>query len=573
MLKLQTTDRGYHEGIAGGIPPGTRYVYRLDEMKERPDPASLFQPEGVHNPSQVVDTSAFAWNDQQWQGKPLEAYIIYEVHVGAYSPAGTFDALLPYLAELKELGVTALELMPVAQFPGSRNWGYDGVHPFAVQNSYGGPEGLQRLVDACHAHGLAVVLDVVYNHLGPEGNYLNDFGPYFTGRYHSPWGDAVNFDGEQSDEVARFFLENALYWVRDFHIDALRLDAIHGIIDRNARPFLQLLGEAVGSFAQEAGRKIYLIAESDLNDVHYIEPVARGGYGLDAQWSDDFHHALHTLLTGESTGYYLDFGRLDQMAKALTEGYVYSGEYSAHRRCRHGNPSRQIPASRFVVCAQNHDQVGNRLLGERLRSLVSMEAAKVAAGMVILSPFIPLLFMGEEWGEKAPFQYFTSHSDRDLITAVRRGRREEFASFGWQGDPPDAQAESTFLACKLDHTLKQSGDHQTLRDFYRELIRLRKSLPALAQLSKEHLEVRCFEKERTLQIRRWYESNQVLVVVNFSDKPQSGLLAPGKWQKRLDSADRRWGGPGTSLPLSFDSASETSIRLSPESVLVWERMG
>ena len=575
LIRLQRTDKGYHEGIAEGIRPGARYVYCLDGNKARPDPASRFQPEGVHEASQIIDPRAFQWKDASWLGLLLEDYVIYEVHVGTYTTEGTFDTIIPYLDGLKELGVTALELMPVAQFPGSRNWGYDGVYPFAVQNSYGGPEGLRRLVNACHERELAVVLDVVYNHLGPEGNYLADFGPYFTDQYRSLWGQALNFDGPESDEVVRFFTENALYWLRDFHIDALRLDAIHGIVDCNAQPFLRLLAQAVSEFAEQSGRKMYLMAESDLNDVRYIQPAESGGYGLDAQWSDDFHHAIHALLTGEQSGYYLDFGGIEHLGKALEEGFVYSGQYSGYRRRRHGNSSRQIPARQFVVFAQNHDQVGNRIFGDRLNTLVSFEASKLAAGMVILSPYIPLLFMGEEWGETAPFQYFTSHSDAALIEAVRRGRRDEFAAFRWKGEPPDPQDKATFLRCTLDHSLIQSEPHRTLHEFYQELIRLRKSLRAFSRLSKEQMEVRVFEKEKVLQVRRWYEGDEALIAANFSDEPRAIVMAGpgGNWHKRLDTADRRWRGPGSTVPSTLSSNGETDLNLYPKSFIVFQRAG
>ena len=410
LLPLKKAEAGYFHGVLERVEPGARYFYRLDGTRERPDPASRFQPEGVHGPSQVIEPD-FPWTDQGWCGLGLPAYVIYEIHVGAFTPAGTFEAVIPHLAELKELGITALELMPVAQFPGRRNWGYDGVFPYAVQNSYGGPAGLKRLVDACHRHGLAVILDVVYNHLGPEGNYLGDYGCYFTDRYRTPWGEAVNFDGPHSDEVRRFFIENALYWIGDCHIDALRLDALHAIFDQSPQPFLAELAEAVHAQAEGLNRRVHLMAESDLNDVRLIRPPELGGYGLDAHWNEDFHHALHTLLTGEQGGYYEDFGRLAQLAKAFREGFVYSGQYSPYRRRRHGSSSRGLPGQRFIVFAQNHDQVGNRLLGDRLTRLVSFEALKLAAGAMILSPFLPLLFMGEEYGEVAPFHYFISHSD------------------------------------------------------------------------------------------------------------------------------------------------------------------
>lgn len=402
--RVATLDRGgqgYHHGVLEGVERGSLYVYRLDGGPERADPASRSQPQGVHGPSEVVDPQ-FPWEDVSWVGPRLQDYILYELHVGTFTREGTFDAIIPHLTDLRELGVTAIELMPVAQFPGTRNWGYDGVFPFAVQDSYGGPAGLKRLVNACHREGLAVVLDVVYNHLGPEGNTLGDFGPYFSERYRSPWGPALNFDGPGSDEVRRFFIENALAWITDYHVDALRLDALHAILDLSAYPFLAELAAAVRERAARLHRRVYLIAESDLNDPKLVRPPEVGGYGLDAQWNDDFHHALHALLTGERTGYYEDFGTVAHLARAFTEGYVYTGQYSVYRRRRHGVPARALPAHAFAVFAQNHDQVGNRMRGERLSALVPFEALKLAAAVVLLSPYLPLLFMGEEYGETAP---------------------------------------------------------------------------------------------------------------------------------------------------------------------------
>jgi maltooligosyltrehalose trehalohydrolase len=509
--------------------------------------------------------SSFAWEDGSWSGPPLEDYVIYELHVGTFTPQGTFDAIIPHLSQLKELGVTAIELMPVAQFPGDRNWGYDGVHLFAVQNSYGGPGGLKRLVSACHSQGLAVVLDVVYNHLGPEGNYLADFGPYFTNRYQTPWGLAINFDGSGSDEVRRFYIENALHWITEFHIDALRLDALHAVFDYSAQPFLEELASAVHQQADLLGREVYLFAESDRNDPRLIRPRELGGYGLDAHWNDDFHHALHTLLTGERFGYYQDFGSLEDLAKALREGFIYSGQYSTYRQRRHGASSRDVPAHRFVVFAQNHDQVGNRMAGERLSQLASFEELKLAAGVICLSPFIPLLFMGEEYGETAPFQYFISHSDPALVEAVRRGRREEFAAFAWQGEPPDPADEATFLRCKLDHALRREGHHQVLLEFYREMLRLRKELPALARLSKEQLEVAVYEKENVLFLRRWDGESQVFAVFNFSEAPATVTLPipVGRWRRELDSADERWQGSGSSVPDLLQSDGQLMLALNP----------
>ena len=362
-----------------------------------------------------------------------------------------------------------------------------------------------------------------------------------------PWGQALNFDGPDSDEVVRFFTENALYWVRDFHIDALRLDAIHGIVDRNAQPFLRLLAQSVHEFARRAGRKIYLIAESDFNDARYVESPEVGGYGIDAQWTDDFHHALHAVITGEQSGYYLDFGKLAHLENAFREGFVYSGQFSAYRRRRHGNSSRHIPAQKFVVFSQNHDQVGNRLFGDRLSTRVSFEALKLAAGMVILSPYIPLLFMGEDWGEQVPFQYFTSHSDAALVDAVRRGRQAEFASFCWQGRPPDPQDEATFLRSKLDHSRRHTGWHQIIRGLYQELINLRRTLPGLARPHKQRLEAHVLDQEKVFWIRRWSDTGQAVIAANFGRQANSVLLAVpgGRWRKVLDSADQRWGGAGS----------------------------
>jgi maltooligosyltrehalose trehalohydrolase len=562
---------GYHAASVDGVAPGSRYFYRLDN-KDYPDPASRFQPEGVHSPSQVVNLD-FPWSDRGWDGLPLRQYIIYELHVGSFTPEGTFAAIIPLLDELKELGITAIELMPVAQFPGSRNWGYDGVFPFAVQNSYGGPTELKRLVNACHQRQMAVVLDVVYNHLGPEGNYFPNFAPYFTDRYRTPWGPALNLDGPESDHVRGYFIENALYWLEEFHIDALRLDALHAILDISALPFLEELSASVKRLAGRLKRRVYLIGESDANDRRLVLPRERGGYGLDAQWHEGFHHALHVLLTGEKNGYYQDFGQMRHLVRALREGFVYSGQYSVYRRRRHGSSSRDIPAERFVVFAQNHDQVGNRMMGERLSQLVSFAGLKLAAGVVLLSPFIPLIFMGEEYGETAPFPYFTSHADAALIEAVRKGRREEFAAFGWRGKPPDPQDEETFRSARLNHKLRHEGQHRVLRDFYRELIKLRREVPALASLNKDTSEVIGYEKPRLMYLRRWCQGSQTAIVFNFGDAPAPAVfpVPAGRWQKRLDSAEASWLGGGSRLPGEFYSVGEATLTLEPESLVLFTR--
>jgi maltooligosyltrehalose trehalohydrolase len=568
-VPLAKDGQGYHQAIVDGIEPGSQYFYRIDGQKERPDPASRYQPQGIHGPSQVVD-SYFPWEDQDWSGLPLAEYFIYELHVGTYTPEGTFGAIIPHLDELKDLGITAVEIMPVAQFPGNRNWGYDGVYPFAVQNSYGGPEGLKHLVNTCHQKGLAVILDVVYNHLGPEGNHSAEFGPYFTDRYKTPWGAALNLDGAYSDEVRRFFIENARYWLNDFHIDALRLDALHAILDISACPFIEELAASFHEKAKQLKRQAYLIGESAANDVRLIKSRELGGYGLDAQWNDDFHHSLHVLLTAEQTGYYQDFGQLQHLVTAFQEGFVYSGQYSPYRQRRHGISSRDIPAHRLVVFAQNHDQVGNRAQGERLSQLVSFEALKVAAGIVLLSPFIPLIFMGEEYGETAPFLYFVSHSEPELVEAVRKGRRLEFAAFQWPGELPDPQDESTFRQAKLNHELKSQGHHHVLLEFYKELIRLRRGIPALANLSKDALDIKGDEENKTIFLHRWKGSDEAIAVFNFSDSSLSiSLPIPeGQWRKHLDSAEERWQGSGSVVP-DLISPLAGNLNMAPESFVLF----
>jgi maltooligosyltrehalose trehalohydrolase len=487
---------------------------------------------------------------------------MYEIHIGTFTAKGTFDAALSRIDDLSELGINAIEIMPVAQFPGERNWGYDGVYPFAVQNSYGGPEGLRMFVNECHRKGIAVILDVVFNHLGPEGNYLWDYGPYFTDHYKTPWGQAINFDGPHSNAVREYFIENALYWLRDFHIDALRLDAIHGIYDISAKPFLSHLSERVEQFSREQGRKYYLVAESDLNNAFVAKPSLSGGYGLDSLWCDDFHHSLHSLITGESNGYYVDFGKVEHLAKSLNEGFVYSGQYSIFRNRNHGNSSADLPADRLVVFAQNHDQVGNRLQGERLSGLVSFEALKLAAGTVILSPYVPLLFMGEEYGETAPFLYFISHSDQGLIEGVRQGRRKEFETLDRHEEFPDPYSTDTFVKSTIQWEKKDQGSNMTLLNFYRELIRLRKTVPSLSHSERNCLSVRSDAVNKIIVIQRWKDSNHTLMILNFNQSDITiGNLAGGKkWEKVLVSSDENWDGPGSTLLSSIAADEEVLIR-------------
>jgi len=413
----------------------------------------------------------------------------------------------------------------------------------------------------------------VYNHIGPEGNYLAQFGPYFTDRYKTPWGPALNFDDAYSDEVRHFFISNALEWITDYHFDALRLDAVHAILDHSALNFLEELAECVHEQGTALNRRVYVIAESALNDTRIIRPSELGGYGLDAQWNDDFHHCVHTLLTREREGYYVDFGDFQHMAHAFSEGFVYAGRYSVNRGRRHGNSSRGIPSSKFVVFAQNHDQVGNRMLGERLAQLVSFDACKLAASIVLLSPFIPLLFMGDEYGETAPFQYFVSHSDETLIAAVRRGRKEEFASFKWRGEPPDPQDEKTFIRSRLNHNLKNEPRHRTLLQYNKELIQLRKTLPALRCLSKEKMDVVSFEQDCVLAVRRWSGDNEILSIFNFRDCEVHLIqsIPYGVWRKRLDSHDHRWMGSGSRNPDIMESLPNNSLTLQPYGVLLFEK--
>jgi maltooligosyltrehalose trehalohydrolase len=542
-------------------------MFRLDGEVERPDPAAKLQSNGVHGPSRVVDL-AFDWQDVAWRGVPLHSHVIYELHVGTFSRAGTFAAVVPELGRLKKLGVTAIELMPVAQFPGGRNWGYDGVYPFAAQDTYGGPKGLQRLVDECHRAGLAVILDVVYNHLGPEGNYLASFGPYFTDRYRTPWGAALNFDGPECEGVRAFFMRNALMWLDEFHIDGLRLDAAHAIIDRSAQPFLEELADAVRVRGEKLGRHLYLIAESDLNDPRLVRPSTLGGHGLDAMWCDDFHHAAHVLLTGEKAGYYADYGRIEDMAQAWRWAMVNPGGYSEFRQRRHGRPAPDFRPDQGVICLQNHDQIGNRLLGERLTALVGFEQQKLAAGLLCLAPFIPLLFMGEEYGETAPFQYFVDHGDERLLKSIRHGRSEEFKSFGWTTDAPDPSSPETLERCVLQPELRHSGKHAVLYRLYETLLRLRSVIAPRVLQARAEDDTVAFEAQHVLFVRR---EGRLWMAFSFSDRTEHVRLPvpPGPWERLVSSSDSEWQGPGTPLPESLESNGELSVELQPHSFVCY----
>ncbi len=563
---LSPGERRYFTGTLP-VRAGARYLVVPDDKDGRPDPASRLQPEGVHGPSEVID-SVFPWNDKKWRGLPLNEYVIYELHVGTFSDQGTFDGAAAHLDELKDLGITAIEIMPVAQFPGRRNWGYDGVLPFAVQNSYGGPVALKRLVDACHSRGIAAILDVVYNHMGPEGNYLGEFGPYFTEKYKTPWGPAVNVDEAHSDEVRRFFIENALEWITDYHFDALRLDAVHGILDTSARPFLAELSDAVAERARKLRREIFLIAESDLNDVRMISPVGQGGMGMHSQWTDDFHHALHALLTREDSGYYRDYGRVAHLAQSFRHGYVYQGDYSAFRSRRHGNQPAGARDEQFVICMQNHDQIGNRMVGDRISALVDFERQKLAAAVVLLSPFVPLLFMGEEYAETQPFPYFVDHTDEKLITAVRQGRRNEFSSFAWKGEPPDPASEETFERARMRRP--QDTRQAAMRNYYRRLLQVRKEF-RLGRGTQSGRRVTAFDKAEGISI----VSPVVAIAFGFSDETHeiNFALPAGHWRKQLSSRADCWKGPGDDAPDQITSDGNVSFTLSGPTALLYTRAG
>jgi maltooligosyltrehalose trehalohydrolase len=546
---LERGARGVWSGTIARMAAGDDYRLRLDDDDALvPDPVSRHLPEGPHGPTRVVDPSAFRWTDGAWRGRTMAELVLYELHVGTFTEAGTFDGVAERLGDLAALGVTAIELMPVAQFPGTRNWGYDGVGLYAPQDSYGGPEGLRRLVDAAHRAGLAVVLDVVYNHLGPEGNYLGRFGPYFTDRYKTPWGAALNYDGEGSDEVRRFVIDNARHWVREYRLDGLRLDAVHSIFDFSARHLLEELADAVRTVGASQGRDGVVIAESDLNDPRLVRPPERGGYGLDAQWSDDFHHAVHAALTGERRGYYEDFGGVGPVAESLERRFVYAGRYSPHRGRRHGAPATDVPADRFVVSVQNHDQVGNRAAGDRFGTLLPQSSQRLAAALLLLSPYVPMIFMGEEWGETNPFQYFVSHGDPELADAVREGRRREFASFGWKGEVPDPLDPATFERSRLDWARRSRAPHDGILALYRDLLSLRRSEPALRPGAAE-IETRVDPSAGWVQLRLAPVRGggaELLAVFNFTegDSVSVPLRIPGSWRLLLSTDDAKYGGQG-----------------------------
>jgi maltooligosyltrehalose trehalohydrolase len=479
-IAMTRTERGFHVASEKGPSEGQLYAFRLDGGPERPDPCSLWQPREVDGPSAVISPRRFQWSDQSWNGVPRADLVFYEIHVGTFTAEGTFDAIIPRLKDLRDLGVTAVEIMPVGQFPGERNWGYDGVLPYAAQSTYGGPHGLHRLVDACHDHGLAIYLDVVYNHFGPEANYLAEFGPYFTDRYKTPWGAAINFDRAGCDAVRDFVLDNVRMWLEEFHLDGLRLDAADTIFDMGARHILLAIKEVADDAGRRRGWPAVLTAESDLNDPRLLYPQERGGFGLDVQWMDDYHHAAHAFLSGERHGYYSDFGEASQLASVLEHPYLYHWDYSPFRDRKHGARPEGLAGDRFVVFLQNHDQIGNRASGDRLNTLIRSPAQqRLGACYLLLSPYLPLLFMGEEYGEENPFPFFCSFRGEELVRAVRDGRRREYSARDGQSDVPDPDDPVTFASARLSWSWPAGSVRAGLRRLHQDLLTARREWPAL----------------------------------------------------------------------------------------------
>jgi maltooligosyltrehalose trehalohydrolase len=571
---MQKNGEGYFTVTIEAEQDALRYFYKPEGQKDYPDPASPYQPEGVHGPSQTVDHSAYQWQDREWKGMPLHEMVIYEIHVGTFTPEGTFEAIIPRLEALVQSGINTLELMPVSQFPGNRNWGYDGVYLYAVQNSYGGPQGLKKLVDACHQAGMAVLLDVVYNHVGPEGNYLSQFGPYFTHKYRTPWGDAINYDDAWSDGVREYFSNNAIYWMENYHIDGLRCDAIHAVFDNGAVHFWELTSEKIRALEAQTGKRFHLMAESDLNSPKVVKSPAVGGYGFDAQWLDDFHHALYVMLNPADKKRYYDFGAMEQLAKAYTDGFVHSGEWVKFRKRRHGASSAGIPGDKFVAFNLNHDQAGNRAGGERLCMLVNFERVKLAAAALLLAPYVPLLFMGEEYADDTPFFYFVSHSDKDLIKAVQEGRRDEFKDFGFDQEIPDPQSEDTFNRSKICWENRDKAHYKIIRQWHEELLQMRKKLAPLKNFDKASVEVVVISETALALMRQSADGNEkLLCLFNFAEEETAWHLPDRfcKGSKVLDSKESRWMMSATEdtrlAPSLLTSTRELSLQ--PLSVAVY----
>ncbi len=569
-LQLNKSDFGYWSLKTDKIINGDEYVFILDGDKNLSDPASLSQPKGVHGPSQAIDLNNFKWTDNDWNNLSLKNYLFYELHTGTFSNEGTFKGVEKKLDYLIDLGITAIEIMPVAQFPGDRNWGYDGVFPFAVQNTYGGSYSFQNLINLCHQKGLAVVLDVVYNHMGPEGNFFENFGKYFTEKYKTPWGSAINYDDAWCDEIRYFFIENVLMWFRDFHIDALRMDAVHAIKDFSPKHILEEIREKVNQLEKKTGKTHHLIIECDLNDKRFINQLSEGGYGIDAQWSDEFHHALRVTAGQEKKGYYMDFNGIKDLAKCYESAYVYTGQYSKERFKNFGTDPKNNPGEQFVVFSQNHDQIGNRMQGERTSKLNTFEMQKLLAAAVFISPFLPLLFMGEEICEPNPFLYFISHEDSELVEAVRKGRKEEFLHFHHDGEVPDPFSEETYNNSKIQWELINVEPHQTMFKYYQSLIKLRKENLVLNDFNRNNIKTNFNESDNTLVIERWNDQNSIICFMNFSEEIRSFTISDSqiKWIKIFDSADIKWKGNSTSPDIA---EINSIIQIQPESLTIYSK--
>jgi maltooligosyltrehalose trehalohydrolase len=574
VCELRPESGGYYSALVKDAAAGARYRFRLDGGHTYPDPSSRSQPDGVHGPSEVVDPGVFPWTDNAWDGLSPEALVIYELHIGTFTPEGTFDAAIRHLDDLRALGISAVEVMPVASFPGTRNWGYDGVALFAPAAPYGGPDGFRRFVDASHARGMGVILDVVYNHLGPEGNYLTAVtgGHFFTSRHRTPWGDAVNYDGPESGPVRDFIVQNALHWAHEYHIDGLRLDATHAILDDSPTHILREIADRLHALTPPR----VLIAEDDRNERRIVVPPDEGGFGFDAVWADELHHVLRRLAAGDSEGYFASYrGTIDEAVAALEQGWLYEGQYDEYHGAPRGTPPHGLAPRAFVHCLQNHDQVGNRAMGDRLTASVSLAVYRALSALLLLSPYTPLLWMGQEWAASTPFRYFTDHPE-PLGQAVTEGRREEFRHFSAFADPanrhriPDPQAAATFLASKLRWDERAREPHASTLSLYGALLTLRRNEPALRDRSRTSFAVERMG-DRALALRRTSTASRtLLVVVHLGEEPLTVRLGDG-WGVLLDTEERRFGGSGSIARLRANHAATMLERPGAGAVVLHDR--